>query len=189
MNGGVSVITAALPSRLVMLAEAQSTVAAQTVEPAEHLVALDYARDGTGTVKTRLAAAARGEWVATLDDDDLLDKHHLETLTKAACGDVVYSWCRVDGSEHLNGSVNQAFDPDRLRGGNYIPATALIRRDLVADLGGWRRSADVPSGFEDWDFWLRALDAGAVFQCVPTVTWTYRFHQGNKTIRGERGAF
>jgi hypothetical protein len=27
-----------------------------------------------------------------------------------------------------------------------------------------------------WDLWVRALDAGARFKCVPAVTWTYRMN-------------
>jgi len=27
---------------------------------------------------------------------------------------------------------------------------------------------------EDHDLWVRALDAGARFRCIPEVTWTYR---------------
>jgi hypothetical protein len=71
---------------------------------------------------------------------------------------------------------NAPFDAERLRQGNYIPATTLIRAELCAELG-WR--ADAQHGFEDWDFWLRALDAGASFACIPEVTWLYRFHGEN----------
>ena len=186
MTLSISVITASLPTRSAMLAEAVASVADQTFQPLEHLIAIDYEREGTGAVKTRLAGLARGDWVATLDDDDELDPEHLAVLAAETDeADIVYSWCRVEGRPGW--SPNRDFDPDALRESNFIPATALIRWHLAEN--GWRDSAKCEHGWEDWDFWLRALDAGARFRCVPQVTWTYRCHPGAKTLCGEKGAF
>ena len=187
MTARISVITAALPSRLPMLAQAVASVSAQTFQPVEHLILVDHDRRGTGAAKTQLAHAARGDWVATLDDDDLLDPDHLALLAGyMLSADIVYSWCRVVGRDGW--TPNRHFDADALRRSNFIPATALIRRDLIVQLGGWRDSAVCEHGWEDWDFWLRALNALTVFRCVPEVTWTYRFHPGSKTVRGEKQA-
>jgi hypothetical protein len=181
----VSVITAAIPPRLDKLASACASVRAQTHPADEHLIAIDYARRGTARVATQLALSARNEWVATLEDDDLWYPQHLASLTASAGeADIVYSYCDVDGRDW---SPNSPFDADRLRRENYIPATALIRRSLLADLGGWRDGQE--SGwYEDWDLWRRALGAGARFVCVPEVTWIYHWHGGNKTIVGEKAA-
>lgn len=183
----ISAITASIPARLASLAEALESARAQTLRPDEHLVAVDYARRGTARVVTQLALAARNEWVATLEDDDVWYPHHLGTLSRAVReepgGDIYYPWCKVVGRDW---SPNSHFDADRLKRENYIPSVALIRRELIADLGGWRHG--VAHGWEDHDFWLRALAAGARFVCVPEVTWEYRFHGYNKTIVGEREA-
>ena len=81
------------------------------------------------------------------------------------------------------GSPNRSFDAEALRGENYIPSTSLISADLIRELEGWNVQAR--NGFEDWDFWLRALDAGAEFRCVESVTWRYRFGPwGNQSYRG-----
>lgn len=183
----VSVITAAIPPRLDSLNTAAESVRAQTFAADEHLVAVDYARRGTARVVTQLAHAARNEFVATLEDDDLWYPNHLATLVKAqrlTDADIVYSWCDVEGRDwNPNHAV---FDGDRLLRENFIPATALIRRSLIADLGGWRDGT--ANGWEDWDFWLRAHLAGASFHVEPVVTWRYRFHGGNKTFLGEKAA-
>jgi len=182
----VTAITAALPSRLDKLAEATASVLAQTHPADEHLIAIDYARRGTARVVTQLALAARNEWVATLEDDDVWYPHHLATLVELAehaNADVIYPYCRVVGRDWC---PNAPFDRERLLRENYIPATAMIRRSLIADLGGWRDGT--ANGWEDWDFWLRALGAGAHFVCVPVVTWEYRHHGQNKTYLGERAA-
>lgn len=165
----VTVITATMPERSVLLAEAMASVAAQTVTPAEHLVAVDYVRHGGARVYNLLAKAVRTPWLATLPDDDLFYPNHLETLLGAADGaDVVYSYCDVTGNYPWE-AYNQPFHPDLLRRTSCVSHVALVRTDLVARLGGWEEIA----GY-DYRFWLTALDAGARFVSVPVPTWHYR---------------
>lgn len=181
----ISVVTASIPSRTAMLAECVASVSAQTLPPLEHLIGIDHARWGSAAMRNTLLAGARGEWIAVLDDDDLLWGEHLAKLRAVSDADIVYSFCEVVGKEW---NPNSPFDENRLRSGNYIPATSLIRTELLRSLNGWRDSANCQDGLEDWDLWLRALDAGARFVCLPEITWTYRFHGGNKSVRGEVGA-
>ena len=200
---GIAVLTPSLPDRGEMLVEAAESVRMQTARPSVHAIGVDYEDIGIGRMLNRLAAGVEAEWLARLDDDDLFKPNHLEVLASGVgAADVVYSWCDVVGRS-ANGVTppvpavlgpagwmpNQDFDADLLRERNYIPATALIRRSLWQELGGWlesgwgldddRRNARA----EDWDFWLRALDAGARFSCIPEVTWTYRYHGANLWFR------
>jgi hypothetical protein len=170
----VSVFTATLPEREELLWECIESVQAQTTDVMyEHVIEHDHNRVGLPVMMNRLLERARGEWLAWIADDDVMYAHHLETLLANRDGaDIVYSWCDVVGRDW---KPNSHFDPDRLKRENYIPATTLIRTDLARQLNGWRNTAD---GFEDWDFWKRALAAGAVFRCVPVVTWKYRFDHG-----------
>lgn len=177
MTPRIIVVTPSLPERVEFRAECIAAVAAQTLEPVAHLVHLDYGRQGPArclNALTMSAITSGAEWIAQIADDDLMMPHHLETLATRLDADIIYSYCEVDGRGAWN--PNAPFDPDRLRSGNYIPATSLIRAEVCAELG-WR--SDAEHGFEDWDFWLRALDHGAVFACVPEVTWRYRFHGSN----------
>lgn len=183
----VTVITASIPTRVQMLAECVASVANQNQPPAIHLIGVDHAREGSSATRNRLLAAVRTEWVAVLDDDDMALPVHLAALTAAgADADIVYSLPLVEG--RTGWQPVGPFDEIRLRRESYIPATALVRTRLLDALGGWRDSADCLYGWEDWDLWLRALDAGARFAFVPEVTWRYRFHGGNKTNLGEGGA-
>jgi hypothetical protein len=173
----IVVVTASLPERVDFRAECVAAVAAQTLPPVAHLLHLDYERQGPArclNALTKAAGEAGAEWIAQIADDDVMFKHHLETLATRTDADIIYTYCHVEGRGGWN--PNAPFDADRLRRGNYIPATSMIRAELCADLG-WRH--DAAHGFEDWDFWLRALDRGAVFACVPEVTWRYRFHGSN----------
>jgi hypothetical protein len=174
----IIVVTASLPEREAFRSEAIASVNAQTLQPIGHLVGIDHERAGPARILNRLlpaCVASAADWIAQLADDDILHPHHLETLaTRANTADIIYPYCEVEGRAW---NPNAPFDPDRLRRENYIPATTMIRARLCQELGGWNTEAR--NGFEDWDFWLRALDAGAAFTCIPTITWTYRFHGQN----------
>lgn len=166
----VTVITPTmLPERTVLLAEAVASVTAQTRKPDEHLIGVDYLRAGGARMRNVLAASVNTEWLAVLDDDDVLYPEHLARLMDAAAhADVVYSWCDVTGDDPWT-AYNQPFDADLLRQTSIVSHNALIRTELVLDVGGW----DQVPGY-DWRFWHKALDAGARFVCVPERTWRYR---------------
>ena len=166
----VSVITPTVPGREELLLEAQTSVKAQTFAAWEHLVEVDAVKLGPAKVRNRLALKSEAKFLAFLDDDDLLDPQHLEVLLSYAMFgvDVVYSDCRLDPPGRW--PFNLPFDADRLKKGNYIPVTALVRRSTFEEVGGFPLDID----FEDWGLWLRILAAGGVFKHVPKVTWTYR---------------
>lgn len=165
----VTVITASKGDRKQMLAEAMATVVAQTVRVA-HLVGVD-AGSGVAEVRNRLVAAADTEWVAFLDDDDLLDSHHVQTLLyeSRVGADVVIPYCRFDGPPLPAGYYNRPYDREALRRHGIFPITVLARRQVVLDVGGF-----ATAGWDDWKLWNAMAEAGACFVTVPRVTWTYR---------------
>lgn len=166
----VCVITPTVEGRELVLADACSSVANQTVS-VDHRVLRDDERRGPGFVRNVLALEAEdAEWLLPLDDDDILDEDCVEVLLDASSGfDVVYPWCRVEGNDGW--TPNRRFRPEALLRHNFIPVTALVRRGLWLDVQGMDEGMDQ---FEDYDFWKRALAFGARFKCVDEVLWTYR---------------
>ncbi len=169
----ITLLTATLPERAPLFAELAVTVARQSLPPERWLVEWDYNKRGPVDVLNGLSDEVETEWLFRIDDDDLLEWDHFDTLkpylTKDA--DIVYSWCEARGPLPAN-QFQVPFNPNSLRYENYIPSAACIRTDLWRSLGGYRTSEWTKH--EDHDFWVRALDAGARFRCVPIVTWTYR---------------
>lgn len=171
----ITVITATLPERARQFAELAETVARQSLPPARWLIEWDYAKRGPIDVLNDLAAQVETEWLFRIDDDDLLERDHFDTLKPYLVddADIVYSWCHADGPLAPT-QFQRPFDADRLKIQNTIPSAACVRTDVWRALGGYRQPEW--TDHEDWDFWARALKAGARFVCVPIVTWTYRLH-------------
>lgn len=167
----VSVLTASIPERGGMLAEAVASVSSQTLKPTVHLVAVDQVKLGAPEVYNQLARCVTTEWMTFLDDDDLMDTNHLETLMSGVADDVdvVYTGCRCTGPHSYEG-YNQPFDETLLETSSIIPITALVRTELYNKVEGMRTEW----GY-DWRLWQRIVEAGASVKRLDAVTWTYRY--------------
>ena len=144
-------------------------------------------------------AAATGDYVAFLDDDDLAEPEHLETLvglvaaadvrvayTDAAAG--VYELDPDGGWREVVRRLpySRDFDPDLLLVDNYIPFnTLLIERGLFEEVGPFAPELEY---FEDWELLIR-LSRRAPFHHLRQVTCEYRhFRSGGDQILGERAS-
>lgn len=165
-----TVTTASMPSRRELLAEAAESLYAQTAPPAAWLIRVEDPGSRYGVAhlaeqRNILLEAVHTEWVATLDDDDLLDRNYLEVMgANLDDADVVYAFCR--GREH----VRSTWNPDLLRQTNYICGVACVRTEIARSVGGWPTDGQL----EDWGMWKKLLDAGARFRCVEQELWTHR---------------
>lgn len=177
----ITVIIPTVPERAELLAEAVASLEAQT-SPVRWLIGVDNEHNGPIATVNALAGSVQTEWLFRLDDDDLVDDDHFEVLGRWLDGraDVVYTWCRIEGGndehppEQFQVRLQAEYGWEHLREANWIPSSAAIRSELWHSLGGYREPSWTQH--EDWDFWVRALDAGARFACVPAVTWTYRMN-------------
>ncbi len=138
-------------------------------------------------------SGARGEWIAFLDDDDLLLPEGLEALMGATGGWACVAYGRVPAVRYPpeGGEAGRTirtfgipFDPDLLLFENFIPIVGcLIPREALEAVGGLDASLEV---FEDWDLFLRLSDR-LEFRFVDREVARYRIF-GEGFITGAGGA-
>jgi glycosyltransferase involved in cell wall biosynthesis len=144
------------------------TAASLEVARAAGCTAIRIERAGIAVALNAGIEAARSEWVALLDDDDLWAANKLEAqlqVAKAEAADVVFcDFCMFDTKGCVPNprlrppaslTVAEAMMMRNYGGGCSI---ALLRRSAVLAVGGFDESIASP----DWDLWIR-------------LAWQYRF--------------
>ena len=147
------------------------------------------AREHAGVALTANAAMAeaRGAFIARMDADDFSHPERLAEqvalLEQAENRDVGAVGCFVEfgGDRAANAGyalhvdwVNALLTPEAIALGRFVEQpvvnpSVMFRRELVARLGGYR-DGDFP---EDYELWLRWLDAGVRIAKVPRVLLTW----------------
>ena len=147
---------------------------------------------GVSGARNRGIGAARGRWIAFLDDDDLWAPRKLASQLAAAedagAGWVYAGFVNVD--ENLSVRDGVAPPPPKqviadLRRHNAVPAGAsnvCVRRDVLASIGGFDPRLCTS---EDWDVWLR-LAATGLPAWVPRPLVALRTHAGMASRQVDR---
>ncbi|MEA2562342.1 MAG: hypothetical protein QOH06_3846 [Acidobacteriota bacterium] len=134
-------------------------------------------------------AAASAPRIAILDDDNLYDPEHLDRLVNGLDengADYVYTGVRhatysPDGERIDCRDVAIPFQFDRVLLGNYIYATgSAYRKSMWERIGGYDERFTV---FEDWDFIIRAAQAGTLVH-LPVVSGESRKFTGAVGVSG-----
>jgi glycosyltransferase involved in cell wall biosynthesis len=147
-------------------------------------------RRGLAAARNSGIGAARGDWLAFLDDDDLWSPLKLRTQLDAAAS-AGASWVYAAAvAVDLSGIVTEADplpDPDEvssllLSGGNFVPgggSDVIARSELVRRVGGFDEELRF---FEDWDMWLRLAAEDRPVAC-PEVLVARLEHGQNMLFR------
>lgn len=172
----LTILTASIPSRADRLVQALESVRNQTYLPLAHRIGVDISHAGPQDTYNALLAGVTTSYVMLLDDDDLLDPHHVEALW-GFDSDVTYSWCRHDPPTGGWQAYNAPFSYEDLEANSTVPICALVKSDVL------RRAGGVPYVHAyDWAMWRRIASQGGTFRAVPHVTWTYRLNaDGNRS--------
>ena len=133
-------------------------------------------------------AAARGQWIAFLDADDVWLPDKLIRQLQACDG---FDWCstnaiffntaagqqwiRYPESEDYTGDVFETL----LVANIVIISSAIVRRKQIDRIGGFNPRYP---GLEDWDFWIR-LGRICQLKYLPVPLVKYRLHQSSMSAK------
>ena len=127
-------------------------------------------------------AAATGDWLTLLDHDDVLYPNALYRVAEEAVkgADFVYS-DEIVLSADLKNLVDYHFkpdyEPDYLRGCNYITHLAAFSRDLFDRAGGGESSEY--DGSQDLELILRLTEKAEKIVHLPYALYVWRSHAGS----------
>lgn len=141
---------------------------------------------GLAAARNAGVLASQGEYIFPLDADDRMRGEWIDRAVGILNSDLQIGVVYGDGQNFGTRSdrwIAGSFDIDRMLRANFIQCSALYRRSVWQQNGGYDGGMPI-QGFEDWDFWLGALEHGWRFVYVPEVFFEYRRAEQSMLTRG-----
>ena len=146
-----------------------------------------YRKENGHIVKASNSALslAKGEYIALLDNDDILEKDALyefvSLLNIDNKIDMIYS---DEDKIDLNGKKCEPhfkpdWSPDTLMSLNYICHFTMLRKKIVDDIGGFRENT---VGSQDYDLFLRFTEKTNNIKHIPKILYHWRMIQGSTSM-------
>lgn len=162
----------------------------RVLEPyGNRIVYLRQENGGVSSARNTGIRAARGEWLAFLDADDVWMTNYLEVqlaFVREHPVDMVFPNCMIFGQSAQAGRCTMDLSPfdgeitfeKALAGDCTIVYCALVRREIVIRAGLFDTGL---RGSEDFNLWLRILKLGGRIGYHHTPLLRYRKHDGSLT--------
>ncbi len=130
---------------------------------------------------------AKGDYILTLDADDLFDVSFLEkaitVLEQQPQVGVV-----TCGIQHVGASkkkvLPQGGGVENFLAGNGVLGSAFFRKICWEEAGGYDESMkDDNMGYEDWNFWIDVTKRGWTVYVIPEYLFYYRIHKVSRRTK------
>jgi glycosyltransferase involved in cell wall biosynthesis len=118
------------------------------------------------------------DYIICLDADDALPRNYIQenyNTLKQNNVDVSYNDSQCFGTNQK--LYNWPIDPMVMKQYPFVHCASMFKREIWKDIGGYDMT--LIYGFEDYDFWLRALKKGYKFQKCENTYLLYRHTYNN----------
>jgi len=144
---------------------------------------IEQSKQGPSKARNIGIEMARGRYILPLDADNKIRPDYItkgiEILDEFPEVGVVYGNPNFFGDKTGIREVPD-FDLNSLLIGNYIDTCAVFRKIVWKNCGGYDINLPNELGYEDWEFWLHAVENGWQFHHINEVLFDYRVHSNSR---------
>jgi len=124
-----------------------------------------------------------GDLILPLDADDRISNDAIAVMASKLISDdsidVVYSDYQLFGNSNRVIKTG-LFNSYRILYANYMPVCSMFRKNIWQKAGGY---TEIMKGFEDWEFWIKLVKIGAVFEKIDAILYFSHRHTENMWLR------
>jgi|SRR5690554_969422 len=174
----------------------------QSIKDPRLVVLSNTVNEGEGVARNRAIAAARGEWVAVLDADDVWDERRLENMLAATNNETdvmvfddllichhtsagLVPWRKMRGSKAFNGNGKAPVDvaAESWAGSYQFLIKPLIHTNTLHESGVQHSTLKFGA---DTEFFLRLIAKGMRLRYVPGAYYWYRITPNSASANAKR---
>ena len=178
----INSITSKLTSNIEIIVVDDGSTEIETLNvlnsfPFQNCTLIRQENQGPSAARNNGIQISKADLFIALDADDILksdfiDKAYNLINNNSKIG-VVYGDCEYFGDK--NGLSIKQFNKYSQWYVNGLTVTALVRKELWKQCGGFDET--MREGYEDWDFWIRAMQFNWIFEKMDVVSLAYRIKE------------
>lgn len=138
---------------------------------------------GLSSARNAGIRACTGEYVCCIDADDKIVPEAIQKHMELIDDDMCIAQCALMefGERHIMMTPTSPTGLERVMQSNTIYCNAVFSKRMWEIVGGYDESEIMRLGLEDWEFWIRLLEAGCHVRTSDFIALRYRVHQNNMT--------
>lgn len=164
------------PTQIIVIDDGSTDNSVEIAQSFKQVETVAKKNEGVVRTKNLGIKLSQSTWTLFLDADDTLPGDYLEQMLKTAHeenADVVYSDAEFFGAKKGR-QIAQDYSFDRLRSGNFIHNSSLIRTE---SLQANPYKTEMSHGYEDWELYLSLAGMGNKFAYNTSTSLNYRQHR------------
>lgn len=128
---------------------------------------------------------AKGEYIAMMDNDDVIPKNALYEMVKVLNEDKTIDFIYTDedkldlDGQRCDPNFKPDYSPDTLLSSNYFCHFTLLRTKILKEIDGWKVGYE---GAQDYDLFLRFVEKTDKIYHIPKILYHWRKVEGSTSM-------